>query len=159
MVIAYEKLSAEELRGLMANAIRLKNTEVYAAAFSRLCELSPNADLSAADMSDTLVQRFWQAVTAAEQVRTEANGKTTRLQRTRNKAADKGVIATMSDLATKAQPSEGFGYLVEAGLPHLVFEYVIAEMPDRFDPEVVSAAHHRLDVYKISRPSPSEGAR
>ena len=156
MQIAYEKLSAPELRGLMANALRLSNTEVYAAAFARLCELSPDANLSASDMQDPLVLRFWQAVTAAEQVRTQANGKTTRLQRTRNKAAEKGVTITMADLALKPEPSDGFGYLVEAGLPHLVFEYVIAEMPNRFDATVVDAAKARLDAHGIAQPSSQE---
>ncbi len=152
MEIDYAKLSANELRGLMINARRLANDEVYAAAFNRLCEVAPDADHSIADMADPLTSRFWQAVTAAEQVRTQANGKTTRLSRTRTKAKQKGIVATMADLALKPSPSEGFGYLVDAGLPHLVFEYVIAEMPNRFEPEVVSAALSRLDAFKIDRP-------
>lgn len=161
MDIAYEKLSAPELRQLMVNARRLQNAEVYASALSRLCELAPDADHSTSDMADPLVQRFWQAVTAAEQIRTQANGKTTRLQRTRNKAAAKGVLVTMADLAMKADPSEGFDYLVQAGLPHLVFEYVIAEMPARFDDSVVAAAYSRLDKFGIPRPptSPSAGMK
>lgn len=155
--IDYRKLSADELRGLMRNALRLGDRAIHRSALERLSELSPDADLSAEDMSDPLTQRFWQAVTAAEQIRTEANGKTTRLQRTRNKARNEGIVATMADLAKKKDPSEGFHYLVEAELPHLVFEYVIAELPDRFDSETLAAAHARLDAFGI--PRPPAGAR
>ena len=158
MTFNYEKMTPDELRGLMANAQRLKNPQVYAEAFDWLCRKAPNADQSIADMNGPLTQRFWQAVTAAEQVRTEANGKTTRLQRTRNKAASQGIIVTMADLAMKDKPSEGFHYLLEAGLSHLVFEYVIAEMPDRFEALAVSAAHRRLDEFGIARPGPRSPA-
>ena len=153
MSINYQDLTPTELRNLMANAQRLENVQVYGEALDWLCRMSPDADIGTADLSDRLTQRFWQAITAAEQVRTQANGKTTRLQRTRNKAAKQGIVKTMSDLALKSEPSDGFHYLVDAGLPHLVFEYVIAEMPNRFDSHVVEAATRRLEEYEIARPS------
>ena len=153
MEIDYEKLSADELRGLMANARRLKSDDVYRGAFAQLCKLAPNADGQVDDLNDPLVQRFWQAVTAAEQIRTEANGKTNRLQRTRNKAAKEGVVATMEALALKPEPSDGFHYLVDEGLPHLVFEYVILETPSRFSEAAVEASRRRLNKHHIPLPA------
>ncbi|WP_143324130.1 hypothetical protein [Caulobacter sp. X] len=151
MPLDLEKLDAEKLRNLMANARRLGDETLYAQAFARLCAILPNGG-SEDLLDDVLVQKFWKAVHAAEQIKSEQNGKTTRLSRTRQKVAKDGVVATMESMALKPKPSDGFTILVDYSLPHLVFEYIIAEHPDRFSAEARSAAHKRLRDFGISLP-------
>ena len=154
MPVNLATLDAAQLRTYMQNARRLKNDEAYNQAFAALCILSPGAIEDGSIMDDPIVQRFWQAVTAAEQIKTEANGRTTRLSRTRQKASKDGVIATMEAMACKPQPSEGFHILRDGGFPQFVFEYIIAEYPARFSPVATAAAKARLDEFDIALPDP-----
>lgn len=153
MALDVNTLDAGQLRNLMANAKRLGNDEMYAKAFARLCAILPGSASDGSVMGDVISQKFWQAVHAAEQVKTEINGKTTRLTRTRQKVERDGIIVTMESLAMKPQPSDGFTVLVNHGLPHLVFEHIIAEHPDRFSPAAVDASRRRLTEHKIELPA------
>jgi hypothetical protein len=87
---------------------------------------------------------FWKTIMVFEQVLSEENGKTTRLSRTRQKLKRVGVVQTLSDFATKSQPTEGFRMLLERGLLDLTGEALILRHSDAFSAEVVSAAKKRL---------------
>ena len=146
------KLNAEELRNLMANAKRLGDESMYASAFAQLCRVLPNGASDGTLSDDVLVQKFWKAVHAAEQIKTDQNGKTTRLSRTRQKVAKDGIIVTMESLALKPKPSDGFAILLGHNLPELVFEHIIAEHPARFSETAVIAARQRLTAHGIPLP-------
>jgi hypothetical protein len=148
MAVDLNKLDAKQLRQVMVNARRLGNEEAYRKAFARLCAVLPGAE-DTEGSADPLVQRFWQAVHAAEQIRTEVNGRTTRLSRTRQKVARVGIIETMSSVVVKSEPSAGFFILKDGGLPEFLFESVIREFPDRFPSDVRGAAETRLKDYAL----------
>jgi hypothetical protein len=141
----------KQLRNLMDNAKRLGRQDVYAAALQRLCEVLPGSNQT--DAPDPIMQRFWKAVHAAEELKTELNGRTTRLSRTRQKLARDGVITTMEDLALKPKPGERFMLLVGHGLSELVFEYIILDYPSAFSACAVDAARKRLLEYGVAPPS------
>ena len=146
------KLDAKQLRTLMKNARDREREDVRDLAFRQLCAIGgANVEIDLAP-DDPLARRYWEALTAAEELKTEERGRTTRLQRTRNKMAKVGIVQTMSDLALKSPPSDGFHILVDGGMPQLVFEYVIVEFPDRFPADVVAASRARLIEYEIPAP-------
>ena len=145
------KLTPEQLRILIKNADRLGDRDLSTRAFKQLCAVQPAAAVDDGLPTDDAVRiAFWQALFAAEELRTVANGKTTRLSRTRDKAKRDGIIATMQAMALKAQPSEGFRILLKGGHPEFTYEHIICEHADRFDAATVRAARLRLSEFNIS---------
>ena len=149
MALDVMRLDVQGLKNLMANAKRIGNHEVYNQAFDRLCTIKPEATMNGELSSDPIVLECWRAIHAAEQIKTEINKKTTLLNRTRQKISRDGIIETMQSLALKKNPSDGFSILVEAGMPHLVFEYIIVKHPERFSSEAVIASQRRLAQHGI----------
>src|SRR5688572_1050291 len=92
----------KKLRTLMSNAKQRARMDVYEQAFRQLCRIEGR------DHDDPLDREFHEVMAALEQALTEARGKTTRLNRTRQKLKRVGVQALISDLARSRQPSEGF---------------------------------------------------
>ena len=127
------KTQSEALQ-FMKNARRLGRQDSYDAAFRRYCELG------GAEHSEKLMSDVWKAISAFEIIMTERNGKTTRASRTRQKLQKDGAKKLVSDLATRAEPSDGFTTLVENGMADLTFEYIAIRHADEFDQEVIAAA-------------------
>ena len=145
------KLTPEQLRTLIVNADRLGDRDLSARAFKQLCAVQPAAAVDDGLPADDAVRiAFWKALFAAEELRTAANGRTTRLSRTRDKARRDGIIATMQAMALKPQPSDGFRILLAGGHPEFTYEHIICEHPERFNAEVVKAARLRLVEFQIS---------
>lgn len=127
----------DKLRTLMDNAERLGRDDVYMDAFRRLSELE------GLELSDPMDRDFYRVLNAYEQLLTEKNGRTTKANRTRQKLRRKGVEQCLIDRATGAGTG-GFDLLVEKGLPELTAENVVIKYADRFDDDVVQAAHTKL---------------
>lgn len=145
MALDLEKMTPQQLRTLIQNADQRGAAELSASAFKQLCKIQPGVETNDGLAADDPVRiEFWRAINAAEELRTRANGKTTRLSRTRQKAGREGIVATMEAMALKAAPSEGFRILIEGGHPEFVFEHIIARHPNRFSGSAVKAAHARL---------------
>lgn len=139
-----EKLTdREHVRNLLANAERLGEIDLAKACQRRLFKLS------GMDFDDPLERRFWEIIAAFEEFRTQANGRTTKANRTRQKVNKAGIIKTVEDLMVQAQPSDGFKQLVAAGLSEFVFEHMVIEFPDRFSDKAVVAARRRLDELSV----------
>ncbi len=151
MAVDLLKLSPEQLRILIGNADRLGDRDLSARAFKQLCAAQPAAAVDdGLPAHDEVRIAFWKALFAAEELRTIANGRTTRLSRTREKAKKDGIIATMQAMALKPQPSEGFRILLEGGHPEFTYEHIICEHPQRFPAETVRAARLRLAEFDIA---------
>ena len=151
MALDIAKLSADKLRTLIKNADAKGEKELSAKAFKQLCAIQPAAAVDDGLPADDPIRiAFWRAVHAAEEIRTQANGRTTRLARTREKAKRDGIIATMEAMALKSQPSEGFSILVDGGHPEFVFEHIIATHPERFSKPAIEAARLRLAKHELS---------
>ena len=79
----------EECRTVMQRARDRNMSDVYNAAFRRLCStLVGNAN---DDPSDPLVADFYKTLAAYEQLLTEKNNRNTAASRTRQKIANKGI--------------------------------------------------------------------
>ena len=128
-----------KLRNFRANARRLGATEVEEAAFKRLVEILPEEE------PGTLEHDFWKTIYAFEEMRSEDQGKTIILSRTRQKLARAGVKETLIGFATKKAPTDGFRILIEYGFPELTGEALILKYREHFDPEVQVAARQRLE--------------
>ena len=127
-----------KLRQICANAREKGNQAVEDAASLRLYEILPAAEPGGFEHD------VWKSIYALEHSLTTERGKTTRLQRTRNSIAEKGELATVAGLLNKKKASEGFGMLIERGMPELTFEELALRHPDRFTPEELDAARARL---------------
>lgn len=116
------------------------------AAFNRLIDISPTAK------PGTLEHDFWRMVAAFEQLRTEYNGKTTLLSRTRQKVARVGEQALLAEWAL-AKPTSGFEMLLEMGRPDLTGEAIILRHPHRFTDDERLAAKSRLEAEGVDTAS------
>lgn len=153
MAIDLQKLTADQLRTLIVNCEKRGEVELAALAFKRLCAIQPAAATDEGLPADDPIRlAFWQAMYAAEEIRTRANGRTTRLSRTREKAKRDGIVATMEAMALKPAPSEGFAILTEGGHPEFTYEFIIAAHPDRFSAAAVTASRKRLHDKNIDLP-------
>jgi len=134
----------QSARNYLANVKRLGRSDLYPAAFRRLCELSSGA------YDDPVVFEFWRASIALEEILRDARGKTVRLGRTRPKIKQVGELRTIEDLVLAKKESEGFRLLVEHGLGDLTAECIVSRNPDRFPKEVVTAARTCLEAAGVS---------
>lgn len=138
--------TVDKARNYLANVRKAGRTDLMAAAFRRLCELTGQDD------SDPLVVDFWRAIAAAEEVLREERGKTVRLARTRQKIERVGVRQTVEDLVMARKPSDGFAILTGAGLGDLTAEYLAVKHAGQFSAEVAAAARKRLDEAGVVYP-------
>lgn len=126
-----------ELRGIIANATKRDAEEVRHAAFMRLIEIVPE------EKPGSVEHDFWRSITAFEHLRTVANGKTTRLSRTRQKVKRVGILKVLEDFAL-GRETEGYESLMMLELPELTGEAIILRHEACFPAEAVSAARARL---------------
>jgi hypothetical protein len=127
-----------KLQQIMENARERGVTEVWEAAFRRLCMVKPSAE------PGTLEHAVWQSIYALEEVLKDERNRTTLLARTRQKISRDGEQRTVRDLVLKGG-SAGFEMLIERGMPDLTFETLALKFPERFDAEVLEAARTGLE--------------
>lgn len=131
------------VRNLMNNA-RGKGEEALALRCQvRLAKLAGQA------FDDPVVREFWSAVSAAEEIATQMNGRTTRLARTRQKERRVGARQCLVDWALDAKTTQGFEILVSGGHPELTGEAIVVRYPDQFPPEAVAAARKKLTTHGV----------
>ncbi len=137
----------DKLRKLMANAQRLGHEDY---AFQIQIRI---AQLAGLKFKDPLEREFWTAVTCAEEIKTQQNGKTTKLAKTRLKHKKVGAMGCLADWAMEAGPTEGFQILVDHGRAELTGEAIVVRHAERFSAEVVTGAARKLEAQGISRDS------
>jgi len=140
---------AGKLRQLIKHAKAQGVTEVADAAFRRLIELVP------AEKRGTVQHDFWRMVNAFEHLRTEQNGRTTRLARTRQKVARVGVLRVLEDWAV-GKKTEGYDILMGLGLPELTGEAIVLRHPTHFSASAVEKAGRRLEADGVNLQSVRE---
>ena len=139
MAVKPESLDDPKLvRNLLENARRAKRHDLVLQCQVRLAQL-------AGKRYETVLEgEFWAAVTAAEELATAKNGRTTRLNRTRQKVARVGIKKCLEDWAFHKGTTQGFDILVEGGHPELTGEAIVIRHAAEFSPEAVAAARERL---------------
>lgn len=131
-----------KLLNWIENGKRLGIPEIVEAATRRLIEIEASATIG--NSSEQLILEFWKSIIALELVLSGERGRTTRLNRTRQKIDRVGVKKTLSDLALKPKPSEGFFLLRDRGMLDLSAEAVILRFSEEFEEGVLQAARARL---------------
>jgi hypothetical protein len=139
------------LRNLMENAKRAGRSDLVLQCQVRL------AVLAGANYETPLEKDFWSAVTAAEELASEKNGRTTRLIRTRQKVKRVGIKKILEDWAFHKGTTQGFDILVEGGYPELTGEAIVVRHAAEFSEEVVAAARKRLSDRNIALDAVSGG--
>jgi hypothetical protein len=126
------------VRALLQNAQKAGRKDLVLQCQVRLAQLE-------GQKYNTQIEReFWSAVAAAEELATAKNGKTTRLNRTRQKAARVGIMRCLEDWAFHKGTTQGFDILVDGGHPELTGEAIVVRHAAQFSPEAVAAARQRL---------------
>lgn len=133
----------DRLKQMAANAKRLGEDGLAWKCKARI------AELAGFEHSDRLEREFWSAVSMAEQLKTEENGKTTKLTRTRQKYTRDGAKKCILDLALRGDFTEGFLVLYKNGFGHLTFEAAVLRNPDLFDDADIEAVRSKLNLEKI----------
>lgn len=131
-----------KLRNWIKNAREKKVTDIEDAAISRLIEINALGNLD--EHNDPLALDFWKSIMALEFALTDERGKTTILQRTRQKISRVGVKKTLEDLAKSATPSEGYYLLKNRNMMDMSAEAVVLRHQALFDDDVIEAAKNRL---------------
>jgi hypothetical protein len=137
------------LRGLMKNAGKAGLADLVLKCQVRIAELAGQA------YDEELEREFWTAVTVAEEIATQENGKTTRLSRTRQKAKRVGVTQCLVDWALDQKVTQGFLMLVEGGHPDLTGEAIVVRHPAKFPEEAVESARKKLERHGVTVTEPS----
>ncbi|MBN9362311.1 MULTISPECIES: hypothetical protein [unclassified Devosia] len=135
----------DKLRKLLFNARRLGHHDYAFEIHMRI------AELAGLPFEDALEREFWTAVSYAEEVKTEENGRTTRLLRTRQKHKRAGAIQCLVDWAVDPATTDGFAVLVEHGRPDLTGEAIVIRHADKFPADAVAKAAAKLAAHGISR--------
>jgi hypothetical protein len=131
------------IRTIIKNAKRQGDDEMVARAEAHLAKFI--------GFQDTILDnRFLECLRKYESILTEKNDRKTIAQRIRGAVSRNGVKQTMINLAKKAEPSFGFGKLIQAGEAKATIEYLITEMKDQFDDAILVAAHSKLRRAGIS---------
>lgn len=128
----------DKLRKLMANAVRLGYEDL---AFN--CKLRI-AEIAGAAQDDVIEREFWTALVAAEEFKTAAAGKTTRLAKIRTKHRRVGAQRLLADMMMEEGISEGFETLVAHGRSELTCEAIVMRHEDAFSVDAVNAARKKL---------------
>jgi hypothetical protein len=131
------------VRNLLVNARRAKRDDLVFQCQVRLAQLEGKR------YETPLEREFWAAVTAAEELASAKNGKTTRLNRTRQKVARVGIKRCLEDWAFHKGTTQGFDILVDGGHPELTGEAIVIRHSQEFTPEAVAAARQRLVSHGI----------
>ena len=146
----------DKVLGIMKNAKRLKNKGYYELCFSHY------SDLKAAEhgTDSFIVRGYYRFLYAYEQALTEKNRKRTiatllkKLVTNRTKQNDddveKGIVAALTELATKKGASSGYQFLMYSGQSKLTAEYLVKENPQYFSKEAVTAATEKLNSWEPS---------
>ena len=131
------------VRSLLQNAKRKGREDIVLQCQVRL------ARLEGARHDLPLEREFWAAVVAAEELATAKNGKTTKLARTRQKAARVGAKQCLEDWAFHKGTTQGFDLLIEGGHPELTGEAIVVRHASEFSDAAVVAARKRLNDYGV----------
>ncbi len=140
----------DKLRTLLENARRLGREDLVVRCQAQI------ARLAGSQYDGELEQEFWQAVHMAEEIRLGNSGKKTPLTRTRQKFRRDGAQKCIADLATRADFTDGYQLLTEAGYPELTFEAVVLRHPDQFSPDDVEKVRQKLEKAEAAEPAAAE---
>jgi hypothetical protein len=134
---------AAKLRKIIANAERLGQTDLALACRLRIAELAGQK------FDDVLEREFWMAVTCAEEFKTQENGRTTILSRTRQKHKRVGALQCLVDWAEDPKVTEGFHILLKAKRPDMTGEAIVLRHAEKFPPETVALARQKLEAHGV----------
>jgi hypothetical protein len=139
LAVIDKSVDPDALKRIIKNARTHNEPSIALAAFRKLVSLVPS------ERPGTVEHDFWQMVNAFEHVLTEEKGKTTRLNRTRQKVKRVGVVETLRDWALSEKDTTGFAMLLDREMPEYTGEAIVLRHSGRFEPRVVVAARKRLE--------------
>jgi len=128
-----------QVRSLLENAKRLGREDLVEACVDRLIELG-----ALGSAQDPVEIACWKGIFAAEEFASRAKGRTVKLNRTRQKIARVGIVATISDLAGSPKVHQGFEILAAGGRLDLTFEAISLRFPSIFPDAVRKIAFEKL---------------
>lgn len=134
----------EKLRKLMANAVRLGHPDLVFGCQLRIAELVGSAHEAG------LEREFWTTLAAVEELKTETNGRTTRMTNIRQKHRRLGAQRVLTDWAMQTDITDGFERLVAEGRSDLTGEAIVVRHEDLFSVDAVNAARRKLMEHGVN---------
>jgi hypothetical protein len=126
---------------IIANASRLGNSELVLFARKKKILLQA-AQHGAASQVEV---EAWNGIYAIEEYR-RSQGQYWRANYTRRAINNRNgdIVATVDDTVSKAEPSDGFQEMIDAGLEEFLWERLVLSFPQRFSARAVQQARARL---------------
>jgi hypothetical protein len=132
------------IRQLKTNAEARGAWNVVKACIERLAKLGAPA------AAHPLVRRFWEIITASEELQRLRHSRVRQMFARRQTAGTSDfeiVKEILTKWATDKTPTEGFIKLIKFGSSKLTGEAVVVEFAEEFPAHVVAAAEERLAAY------------
>ena len=134
--------TAADCDNLITNAVRVGNTELALLARKR------KIVLQAAEHGATVQVEVeaWNGIYAIEEYRRSQGKQHWRANYTRRAINNRNgdIVATVDDTVSRADPTDGFQEMIDAGLEEFLWERLVLRFPDEFSVRAVEQARTRL---------------
>ncbi|MBK9134153.1 MAG: hypothetical protein IPM15_07345 [Betaproteobacteria bacterium] len=129
---------------LIANAQRAGNDELVLLARKRKISLQA-AQHGARSQVEV---EAWNGIYAIEEYRRSQGKQHWRANYTRRAIDNRNgdIIATVDETVCRAEPTDGFQEMIDAGLEEFLWERLVLRFPDQFSPRAAEQARARLGV-------------
>jgi hypothetical protein len=127
---------------LIENAERLGNKELALLARKRKIMLMASQHGAVGELEIEL----WNGIEAIEEYRRATGNKHWRANYTRRAITRRNgdIVTVAGDTVSKAEPSDGFQEMIDAGLEEFLWERMVLKYPDRFSTRAIAQARTRL---------------
>ncbi len=132
-----------ECDNLIANALKVGNTQL--ALLVRKKKIVLQAALHGA--TKQVEVEAWNGIYAIEEYRRSQGKQHWRANYTRraidNRSGD--IVSTVDDTVSRAEPTEGFQEMIDAGLAEFLWERLVLRFPEHFSAKAIMQARARLN--------------
>lgn len=134
--------SPTDCDNLISNASRVGNSELVLLARKKKIVLQA-AQHGATHQVEV---EAWNGIYAIEEYRRSQGKQHWRANYTRRAIDNRNgdILATVDETVCRAQPTDGFQELVDAGLEEFLWERLVLRFPERFSPQAVQQSRARL---------------
>jgi hypothetical protein len=131
-----------ECDNLVANALRVGNSELALLARKKKIVLQAAQHGATSDVD----AQAWNGIYAIEEYRRSQGKQHWRANYTRRAIDNRNgdIVATVDDTVSRAEPTDGFQEMVDAGLEEFLWEGLVLRFPEHFSARAIEQARARM---------------